>query len=149
MDPALHGGWRKCLLDSGVGADPGGVPEVLCGETELQEYGEVIAIGNRIERRAGRRSEDSYGAELDRVTWAFDRYVEYTGAEKALIRGDVVRIETVFVFLTKTPGRSNAVPRRLLTPRAAPSDAATTWSTRGTRTCNLRSSPDDDSPTLY
>ena len=47
---------------------------MLCGESELQEHDEVVAIGDRVERVAGALGGEYFGAPSDDVRWQFDRY---------------------------------------------------------------------------
>jgi hypothetical protein len=52
-----------------------GVLQVLCSHVELEEYGEVIAVHDRVRRLgARRRKRRFFGGALDDVEWSFDRY---------------------------------------------------------------------------
>lgn len=85
--------------------DHGGVLQVLCGETELAEYSEVIALGDRIERQAARLPRH-LGAALDGAEWTLDRYAAVVGCPVATITGVVVAIDAVFVRMTREPSGS-------------------------------------------
>jgi len=77
---------------------------VLCADSELAEEGDVLAVGDRPERLAGRPVPGFYGTELDDIEWVFDRYAQVGGGRRiAVISGLVVSIDAVYVSLTLTP----------------------------------------------
>ena len=77
---------------------------VLCGSTELEEYGEVVAVGDRVKRPAARRDR-RWLPELEGVGWVFDRYAGFGAGEQAVVGGTVERLDAVFTRLTLEPGR--------------------------------------------
>ena len=83
--------------------------QVLCSTSELDEDGECIAVGDRIERPAGRRRAGTfYGTELDTVEWSFDRYAEITGAETVIIGGRVTAISGEWAPRSKPDSQGRA-----------------------------------------
>lgn len=78
--------------------------QVLCSSTELEEYGEVLQVHDRVRRLGGRRRGRFFGTELDEVEWSFDRYAGVAGDGAVTISGLVVALQAVFVRLTQRPG---------------------------------------------
>ncbi len=76
------------------------VLRVLCSESELEENGEVIAVGDRVSRLAGRVEGPYYGTDLDSIDWRFDQYAEDIGYEAATISGQVTEISAIYVQRT-------------------------------------------------
>jgi hypothetical protein len=74
---------------------------VLCSESELGEYGERLAVGDRVDRIARRNDEGYFGTQLDEIIWRFDRYAEITGAEPVRISGTVTALAAVYVEMTQ------------------------------------------------
>ncbi|MDH2442624.1 hypothetical protein QDR37_01570 [Amnibacterium sp. CER49] len=74
---------------------------VLCSESELGEYGERLAIGDRVDRVARRDQGGYFGTELDEIVWRFDRYAEVGGADPVRITGTVTAIAAVYVEMTQ------------------------------------------------
>lgn len=84
---------------------------VLCSDSELDEYGEVLRVGDHVRRMAARREAGVYfGTELDAVEWQFDRYADILGRESVTISGTTTAIHAVFVLLTKSPEGWTARP---------------------------------------
>ena len=77
---------------------------VLCSDSELDEGGEVIAVGEHVSRLAARIQNVYYGTDLDAIEWRFDQYADAIGYESATISGQVIAISAVFVRLTAAPG---------------------------------------------
>jgi hypothetical protein len=77
------------------------VLRVLCPESELGEYGERLAIGDRVDRPARRNDGGYFGTELDEIVWRFDGHAEGTGAEPVRIAGTVMAIAAVYVEMTQ------------------------------------------------
>lgn len=104
--------------------------QVRCGPAELGEYGEAIAVGDRIERPAVRRSGEAFfGTALDDVEWELDRYHALVAAPSFLIVGTVTGIDAVFARIglgeegwAPIPGsaRLEPVPSTRATRRVAP-----------------------------
>lgn len=76
---------------------------VRCAESELQEYGEVIALGDHVSRMAGRCGGAFFGTALDEIEWGFDQYAWLVGGHHAIISGTVAAIDAVYVRLTREP----------------------------------------------
>lgn len=109
---------------------------VLCVQTELQEDGEVISVGDRVKRLAGRLPGGYFGTNLDEVEWGFDRYAELTSSHAAVIEGDVVAIAAVYVGLaalgngwTAAPGTAWLEPLSSTATTRAPENRIE-WSTQ-------------------
>lgn len=83
---------------------------VLCSESELQEYGEIIRVGEQVTREAGRREGRFYGGDLDEIQWQFDQYARVVGYEAAIITGRVTVIHAVYVNLTRQPDGWGPLP---------------------------------------
>lgn len=77
---------------------------VLCGTTELEEYGEVIAIHDRVERIAAHSEGNYFCTGLDDIDWVFDRYADWAGPMIATVTGRVVAIDAVYVRLAPVEG---------------------------------------------
>lgn len=77
------------------------VLRVLCSDSELDENGEVIAVGDCLSRLAGRVENVYYGTDLDSLEWRFDQYADAIGYHAATISGRVTAISAVYVRLTK------------------------------------------------
>ncbi len=77
---------------------------VLCSETELQEDGEVIAIGDHVSRVGCRVENVFYGTDLDEIEWRFDQYADAVGYEAVTISGQVIAISAIYVRFTATSG---------------------------------------------
>ena len=107
------------------------VLQVRCDESELEEYGEVLEIGQLISRPALPRSggEAFFGTSLDEVPWELDRYHFLTTTPSVTIAGRIVAIAGVYALLTRSasdgwrplprsswtePVRSTADSRRVL-----------------------------------
>jgi hypothetical protein len=74
---------------------------VFCADWELEEDGEIIAVGDRMRRAAIRRHTAYFGSELDDVEWSFNRDSEGDRSGCTTIAGEVVRIEAIYVRMTR------------------------------------------------
>lgn len=74
---------------------------VLCSRSELEENGEVIAVGDNVSRLASYGEHVYYGTELDALEWHFDQYADAFGDPATTISGQVTAISAVFVRLTR------------------------------------------------
>lgn len=98
--------------------------DVLCGEVELGEYGEAIAVGDVLRRRGLRLSEPFFGTGLDLTELRFDRCAGLTGSSPpVMIAGEVHAIASVHVRLVRrdgawAPDPGSAVLEPLETTRA-------------------------------
>lgn len=76
--------------------------QVRCSRGELEEYGETIAVGDRVERAGVRRpSEAFFGTALDDVEWELERYHSLVAAPSFLIIGTVTAIDAVFARIAR------------------------------------------------
>lgn len=78
---------------------------VTCSVTELEEDGEIIAVGDRIERLAEKATRQYYGNELDEICWHFDQYAPLLSPTPWSIIGTVASISAVYVRLALKSGR--------------------------------------------
>jgi hypothetical protein len=76
---------------------------MLCSESELGEYGVIVAVGEHVSRLAARIEQPYYGSDLDALEWRFDQYADAIGYESATISGTVAAISAVYVQLTSNP----------------------------------------------
>ncbi|NYF14993.1 hypothetical protein HDC34_003328 [Pseudoclavibacter sp. JAI123] len=74
---------------------------VLCSVSELEEDGEVVTVGDRVERQAEFASRGFFGTELDRIRWHFDQYAEARVSQPWLISGTVESLSAVYVALAQ------------------------------------------------
>ena len=82
---------------------------VICPTSELDEFGEVIRVGDDVHRLAARRRGAYFGTRLDEVEWYFDQYAGLSEREAATIHGSVASIEAVYVHLTRAEGGWTAI----------------------------------------
>lgn len=75
--------------------------QVLCSESELQEYVEVVQVGQRVTRMGARRDWTYFGSDLDDVPWQFDQYA--VAGHSVTLTGDVVEIAAVYVRAAHDP----------------------------------------------
>lgn len=75
--------------------------DVLCSTTELEEYGEILAVGDHVDRQASFSQRGYYGTGLDDIEWSFDRYAGLTiGSVEGTVAGDIVRLAAIYIRLT-------------------------------------------------
>ncbi|MGT2427418.1 hypothetical protein [Amnibacterium kyonggiense] len=70
---------------------------VLCSDSELDENGEVITVGDGVSRLAGRVQGTYFGTDLGSIDLHFDQYAEDLGHESATVSGRVAAISAVHV----------------------------------------------------
>ncbi|MDJ0377067.1 hypothetical protein [Cryobacterium sp. PH31-L1] len=103
----------------------GGMLDVLCTASEQAEYGEVLVVGDRLERLAVTITPNFYGTELDEIELVFDRFAQVAsgGRKTATISGVIVSIDAAYVSLTRkslgwAPAVETATLERLETTAA-------------------------------
>jgi hypothetical protein len=75
--------------------------DVLCSTTELEEYGEILAVGDHVDRRATFPRRGNFGTGLDDMEWSFDRYAGLTaGSVERTVAGDIVGLAAIYVRVT-------------------------------------------------
>ena len=111
---------------------------IFCPASELDEFGEVIRIGDDVDRVAARRRGEYFGTPIDDVEWRFDRYAGLSETETATIHGSVASIEAVYVRLTRAENAWTAV---LGSAHTEPLE-----STRSTRSTRPRIAWGEESP---
>ena len=79
--------------------------QVLCSSYELEESGDIIAVGDHISKHASRLNNAYYGTELDSIEWSFDSEAEADGSTATTISGEVTAVSAIFVRLTQVPGK--------------------------------------------
>ncbi len=78
--------------------------DVLCGDSELGEYGEVVAVGDVVRRLGVRRRTVWFGTGLDEIEYWFDRYAGLTGSGEAVVlSGEIDAIASVYTRVTRSP----------------------------------------------
>ena len=82
---------------------------VTCSVTELEEDGEVIAVGDQIERSAEKATWQYYGNELDEICWHFDQYAPLRSTSPWSILGTVASISAIYVRLALTGAREQVL----------------------------------------
>jgi len=82
--------------------DDDAVLRALCTTSELDEDGEVVAVGDRIRRLAVPYRGGYYGGALDETPWMLDRYGDATGAADTVwIEGVVTSVAAIRTRLTR------------------------------------------------
>ena len=99
--PAGRGRWWVLSREQ-----DGAVSQVLCDGMELDEYREVIAVGDHLWRRAGRYGSALQGSSLEEIEWHLDQYAWTSGEQYACISGTVTAIEAVYFRLTRQPDQT-------------------------------------------
>ncbi|MCJ1673352.1 MULTISPECIES: hypothetical protein [unclassified Rathayibacter] len=76
--------------------------QALCTTSELDEDGEVVAVGDRIRRLAVPHRGGYIGGDLDETPWMLDRYGDATGAADTVwIEGLVTSVAAIRTRMTR------------------------------------------------
>ncbi|MDY0912713.1 hypothetical protein [Rathayibacter festucae] len=74
----------------------------LCTTSELDEDGEVVAVGDRIRRLAVPHRGGYFGGDLDETPWMLDRYGDAIGAAGTVwIEGVVTAVAAIRTRMTR------------------------------------------------